>query len=89
MENAFITYNGFYTHGQTFPVAFDVGVQDVLGTLEEAMSFNDAMVMERSSAQVVATEFGGHFRSARLCNAQRCERSEARRHTRAAFQIPR
>ena len=53
------------------------------------MSSNDTMFMERSSAQVVATEFGGHFRSARLCNAQRCERSEARRHTRAAFQIPR
>jgi len=25
VENAFITYNGFYSHGQQFPVAFDFG----------------------------------------------------------------
>lgn len=30
VENAFITYNGFYKHGQTFPVAVDIGVQNVL-----------------------------------------------------------
>ncbi len=66
VENAFITYNGFYNHGGPFPVAIDLpGVQDVPWTLEEATSSNDIMFMERSSAQVVATEFGGgDFRSA-------------------------
>ncbi len=65
IENAFITYNGFYKHGQVFPVAFDIGVQDVQWTLDEATSSNDTMFMERSSAQVVATQFGGgDFRTA-------------------------
>ncbi len=66
VENAFITYNGFYNHGEQFPVAIDLpGVQDVPWTLEEATSSNDIMFMERSSAQVVATEFGGgDFRTA-------------------------
>jgi phosphate-selective porin OprO/OprP len=65
IENAFITYNGFYSHGQQFPVAFDFGIMDVPWTLEEATSSNDIMFLERSSAQVVATTFGGgDFRSA-------------------------
>ena len=65
VENALITYNGFYNHGQRFPVAFDFGVQDVLWTMDEATSSNDTMFMERSSSQVVATEFGGgDFRTA-------------------------
>jgi len=65
VENAFITYNGFYQHGERFPVAFDFGVQDVLWTMDEATSSNDTMFMERSSAQVVATNFGGgDFRTA-------------------------
>jgi phosphate-selective porin OprO and OprP len=65
VENAFITYNGFYSHGQQFPVAFDFGIMDVPWTLEEATSSNDTMFLERSSAQVVATAFGGgDFRSA-------------------------
>jgi phosphate-selective porin OprO and OprP len=66
VENAFITYNGFYNHGGPFPVAIDLpGVQDVPWTLEESTSSNDTMFMERSSAQVVATEFGGgDFRTA-------------------------
>ncbi len=66
VENAFITYNGFYNHGEQFPVAIDLpGVQDVPWTLDEATSSNDIMFMERSSAQVVATEFGGgDFRTA-------------------------
>ena len=66
VENAFITYNGFYKHGGPFPVAIDLpGVQDVPWTMEEATSSNDIMFMERSSAQVVATEFGGgDFRTA-------------------------
>ena len=65
IENAFITYNGFYSHGQQFPVAFDFGIMSVPWTLEEATSSNDLMFMERSSAQVIATTFGGgDFRSA-------------------------
>jgi phosphate-selective porin OprO and OprP len=65
IENAFITYNGFYSHGQQFPVAFDFGIMDVPWTLEEATSSNDTMFLERSTAQVVATAFGGgDFRSA-------------------------
>ena len=65
VENAFITYNGFYSHGQQFPVAFDFGVMDVPWTLDEATSSNDTMFLERSSAQVIATTFGGgDFRSA-------------------------
>ncbi len=66
VENAFITYNGFYNHGGPFPVAIDLpGVQDVPWTLEESTSSNDIMFMERSSSQVVATEFGGgDFRTA-------------------------
>ncbi|MGP0092097.1 MAG: porin [Xanthobacteraceae bacterium] len=59
VENALVTYNGFYQHGERFPVAFDIGFQDVPWTLDEATSSNDTMFMERSSAQVVATEFGG------------------------------
>jgi phosphate-selective porin OprO and OprP len=65
VENAFITYNGFYSHGQQFPVALDFGIMDVPWTLEEATSSNDLMFLERSSAQVIATTFGGgDFRSA-------------------------
>ena len=65
VENAFLTYNGFYSHGQQFPVAFDFGIMDVPWTLEEATSSNDLMFLERSSAQVIAATFGGgDFRSA-------------------------
>jgi phosphate-selective porin OprO/OprP len=65
VENAFITYNGFYSHGQQFPVAFDFGIMDVPWTMEEATSSNDIMFIERSTAQVIATAFGGgDFRSA-------------------------
>jgi len=65
VENAFITYNGFYSHGQQFPVAIDFGIMDVPWTLEESTSSNDLMFLERSSAQVIAATFGGgDFRSA-------------------------
>jgi phosphate-selective porin OprO/OprP len=65
VENAFLTYNGFYSHGQQFPVAFDFGIMDVPWTMEEATSSNDIMFLERSTAQVIATTFGGgDFRSA-------------------------
>ena len=65
VENAFLTYNGFYKHNNLFPVAFDFGIMDVPWTLEEATSSNDLMFLERSTAQVIATTFGGgDFRSA-------------------------
>lgn len=65
VENAFLTYNGFYKHNNSFPVAFDFGIMDVPWTLEEASSSNDLMFLERSTAQVIATAFGGgDFRSA-------------------------
>jgi phosphate-selective porin OprO/OprP len=64
VENAFLTYNGFYNHGQQYPVAFDFGIMDVPWTMDEATSSNDIMFLERSTAQVVATTFGGgDFRS--------------------------
>jgi phosphate-selective porin OprO/OprP len=64
IENAFLTYNGFYSHNSQFPVAFDFGIMDVPWTLEEATSSNDLMFLERSTAQVIATSFGGgDFRS--------------------------
>jgi len=64
VENAFLTYNGFYSHNSQFPVAFDFGIMDVPWTLEEATSSNDLMFLERSTAQVIATSFGGgDFRS--------------------------
>ncbi|MEJ0051098.1 MAG: porin [Methylovirgula sp.] len=59
IENAFITYNGFYKHGGPFPVAFDIGAIDVPWTLDEPNGSNDIMFMERSSSQVIATAFGG------------------------------
>ncbi len=59
VENAYITYNGFYKHGQQFPVAIDLGIADAPWTLDEATSSNDIMFMERSSSQVIATEYGG------------------------------
>jgi phosphate-selective porin OprO and OprP len=64
VENAFLTYNGFYNQSRPFPVAFDFGIMDVPWTLEEATSSNDLMFMERSTSQVIATTFGGgDFRS--------------------------
>jgi len=58
IENAYVTYNGL-------PVHFVVGYQDTPYTIDETTSSNDIMLMERSSAQVVATEFGaGDNRSA-------------------------
>lgn len=59
LENAYITYNGFYSPKAKVPVAFDLGYLDVPWTLDESTSSNDIMFMERSSSQVIATEFGG------------------------------
>jgi phosphate-selective porin OprO and OprP len=59
IENAFITYKGFYNHHQPFPVAITIGAIDVPWTLGEAMSSNDLPMMERPTPQVFATTFGG------------------------------
>ena len=53
IEDAHISYNGFR------PIGIDLGYTDVPWTLGEATSSNDIMFMERSSAQVIATQFGG------------------------------
>jgi phosphate-selective porin OprO and OprP len=57
IENALLTYNGFYNG--PIPIAFDFGIMDVPWTLDEPTGANNIMFLERSSAQVVATEFGG------------------------------
>lgn len=65
LENTYFTYNGFHKPNNTVPVAFDAGYLDVPWTLDESTSSNDIMFLERSSSQVIATEFGGgDFRSA-------------------------
>ena len=64
VENAYVTFNGFYKPQNPVPVAVDLGYLDIPWTLDEATSSNDIMFLERSSSQVVATEFGGgDFRS--------------------------
>ena len=64
IENAYITYNGFYKPTNVLPVAIDVGYLDIPFTLGEATSSNDIMFMERASSQIIATQFGGgDFRS--------------------------
>jgi phosphate-selective porin OprO/OprP len=65
VENAYLTYNGFYKKSNALPIAIDIGYLDVPWTLDEATSSNDIMFLERASPQVVATQFGGgDFRSA-------------------------
>jgi len=64
VENAYITYNGFNKAANPVPVAADLGYLDIPWTLDEATSSNDIMFLERSSSQVIATQFGGgDFRS--------------------------
>ncbi len=65
VENAYVTFNGFNHPSYPIPFAIDFGYLDVPWSLDEATSSNDIMFLERSSSQVVATEFGGgDFRSA-------------------------
>ncbi len=59
VENAYLTYNGFNHPGRRLPLAIDFGYMDIPWTLDEATSSNDIMFLERSSPQVIATEFGG------------------------------
>jgi len=59
IENAYIAYTGLK------PLAMELGYIDVPWTLEEAMSSNDILFLERASVGVVATNLGaGDFRAA-------------------------
>jgi phosphate-selective porin OprO/OprP len=63
VEIASLTYNGLYKRG--FPLVFDVGYLDTQFTLQEAMSSNDILMLERASIVNVATSImAGDFRSA-------------------------
>jgi phosphate-selective porin OprO/OprP len=68
IETAEISYNGFR------PLTIEGGAQDIPYTLDEAISSNDIMFIERSSSQVIATNiaandfrenFGGHWNNDR------------------------
>jgi len=62
IENAFISYHGLagtYADSNKNQLQFDIGYIDVPNNLGEAQSSNATLFMERSSAQVVATEIGG------------------------------
>lgn len=58
VENAYVVYNGLRDHHQA-PISFVLGAIDVPWTMDEATSSNDFMFMEHSSAQNIATSFGG------------------------------
>lgn len=63
IENAYISYTGFKPFGGK--MAIEGGYMDVNYTLDEAISSNDIMFMERASSQVIATSMAaGDFRSA-------------------------
>ena len=65
IENAYITYQGFNHPNDAIRTSIDLGYMDVPWTLDEATSSADIMFMERSSSQVIATEFGASdYRSA-------------------------
>jgi phosphate-selective porin OprO and OprP len=53
LENAFVSYNGLK------PLAITLGYIDVPFTLDEAVSSNDIMFMERASIQSVVTSISG------------------------------
>lgn len=52
IENAYLSYTGFKPFGGK--LAIEGGYMDLPYTLDEAMSSNDILFMERSSAQVIA-----------------------------------
>jgi phosphate-selective porin OprO/OprP len=63
VENAYLSYTGLKPFGGK--MAIEAGIMDVPYTLDEATSSNDILFMERSSANVIATNIAaGDFRSA-------------------------
>ena len=59
IENAYLAYTGFK------PFTIEGGYMDVYYTLDESMSSNDILFMERASSNVIATSLAaGDFRSA-------------------------
>ncbi len=62
IENAYLSYTGFKPFGGK--LAIEGGVMDVPYTLDEAMSSNDIVFMERASSGVIAQNIAaGDFRS--------------------------
>ncbi|TAL79313.1 MAG: hypothetical protein EPN75_09350 [Beijerinckiaceae bacterium] len=59
LENAYITYNGFYNHHQPFPVSLIIGAIDVPWTMDEPTGNDKVLFMERSAAQILATNVVG------------------------------
>ncbi|MBR0692630.1 OprO/OprP family phosphate-selective porin [Bradyrhizobium lablabi] len=63
IENAYLSYTGFKPFGGKS--ALEIGVFDLLYTLDESTASNDILFMERSSATNIATNIAaGDFRSA-------------------------
>ena len=63
IENAYLSYTGFKPFGGN--LAIEGGFMDVPYTLEESMSSNDILFMERASAGTIATNIAANdFRSA-------------------------
>ena len=63
VENAYLSYTGLKPLGGT--LAVEAGIMDVLWSLDESNSSNDIPFMERSAAQLTATNIAANdFRSA-------------------------
>ena len=58
IENAYLSYTGFKPFGGK--LAIEGGYMDIPYTLDEAMSSNDTLFMERSSSQVIATNIAAN-----------------------------
>jgi phosphate-selective porin OprO/OprP len=59
IEQAYLSFTGLK------PLAFEIGVQDLPWSLDEATSSNDIMFMERATGAIIATNIAaGDFRSA-------------------------
>ena len=58
IENAYLSYTGFKPFGGK--LAIEGGFMDIPYTLDEATSSNDTLFMERSSAQVIATNIAAN-----------------------------
>src|SRR6201999_710351 len=63
VENAYVSYTGLKPFGGK--TAIEAGIMDVLWSLDESNSSNDIPFMERSAAQLTATNIAANdFRSA-------------------------